>query len=99
MPAPCTKPLRIAEVAAAAGCSVRTPEIVFRQFRGTTPLAALHMLRPEQARAALKRGAAGASTGIVTARYGFTNPSRFSAAFRRRFGETPSETARSAARS
>jgi transcriptional regulator GlxA family with amidase domain len=40
-------PIRMEQVAAAAGCSVRTLNAVFRQFRDTTPLAALHTIRVE----------------------------------------------------
>ncbi len=97
----CAEPLRIADVAAAAGCSVRTLSDVFRRFRGKTPLAALHMMRLEQVHAELRLGAAGhpgATVGSVARRYGFTNASRFAAAFRRRFGETPAEVVRQAER-
>lgn len=92
-----TKPIRMAEVAAAAGCSVRNLQDVFRHFRGMTPLAALHACRLEQVHAELSRGAAG-PIGAVARNYGFTNPSRFGAAFRRRFGEAPSDVVRRASR-
>jgi AraC-like DNA-binding protein len=97
----CAEPLRLAEIAAAAGCSVRTLGEVFRRFRGRTPLAALHLVRLERVHAELRLGAAGeagASIGTVARRYGFTNASRFAAAFRRRFAETPAEVARQAGR-
>ena len=38
-------PITMENVAAAAGCSVRTLGSVFRQFRDTTPLTALHRIR------------------------------------------------------
>jgi AraC-like DNA-binding protein len=101
MRARCAEPLRIADVAAAAGCSVRTLGAVFRRFRATTPLAALHAARLEQVGAELRAGAAcedGASIATVARRYGFTNGSRFAAAFRRHFGEAPAEVARQAER-
>ncbi|QCI63676.1 AraC family transcriptional regulator [Phreatobacter stygius] len=91
MRANCTEPVRMAHVAAAAGCSVRTLGAVFRQFRGKTPLGALHAIRLEQAHAVLSLGAADASVATVARRYGFTNAARFTSAFRRRFGKTPSE--------
>jgi AraC-like DNA-binding protein len=87
-------PIRLEHVAAAAGCSVRTLNAVFRQFRDTTPLAAIHKVRLEQVHAELSHNATGASIGGVARRYGFTNPARFAAAYRRRFGESPGETAR-----
>jgi len=82
------------QVAAAAGCSVRTLNAVFRHFRDTTPLAALHTIRLEQVRAELNHNVTGATIGEVARRFGFTNSGRFAAAYRRRFGESPAETAR-----
>jgi AraC-like DNA-binding protein len=87
-------PVRMEDVAAAACCSVRTLGAVFRRFRDTTPLAALHDIRLEQVHAELKHAAVDCSTADVARRYGFTNPGRFTAAYRRRFGETPAETAK-----
>ena len=87
-------PIRMEQVAAAAGCSVRTLDAVFRRFRDTTPLAALHAIRLEQVRAELSHSAKSASVGEISRCYGFTNAGRFAAAYRRRFGESPVETAR-----
>ena len=86
--------IRMEQVAAAAGCSVRTLGAVFRQFRDTTPLTALHAMRLEYVHAELKHAATGGSVAEVARRYGFTNPGRFTTAYRRRFGEMPTETAK-----
>jgi AraC-like DNA-binding protein len=91
-------PIRMEQVAAAAGCSVRTLDAVFRQFRDTTPLAALHAIRLEQAHAALNHNVTGASIGEISRYYGFTNPGRFASAYRRRFGESPADTVRRGSR-
>lgn len=91
-------PIRIAEIALAAGCSVRTLSGVFQHFRGTTPLAALRAIRLGSVHAALGRGAEGETVAAIARRYGFTNGSRFNAAFRRRFREAPSEVMKRAAR-
>jgi AraC-like DNA-binding protein len=99
MRAHCAEPIRIAHVAFAAGCSMRTLGAVFRHFRGRTPLAVLHAIRLEQVHAELSLGATGAPIGTVARRYGFTNSSRFIIAFRRRFGEAPSDIVRRASRS
>ncbi|RXT55815.1 hypothetical protein B6S44_06885 [Bosea sp. Tri-44] len=93
------EPIRMPQVAAAAGCSVRTLGHVFKHFRGNTPLGVLHSIRLELARDDLTLGASGSSVATVARRYGFTNSSRFATAFRRRFGETPSEAARRSSRS
>jgi transcriptional regulator GlxA family with amidase domain len=66
----------------------------FRRFRDTTPLAALHAIRLEQVRAELSHSAERASVAEIARSYGFTNAGRFAAAYRRRFGEPPAETAR-----
>jgi AraC-like DNA-binding protein len=87
-------PLRMEQVAAAAGCSVRTLGTVFRRFRDTTPLAALHAIRLDQVQVELKHAAMDRTAAEVARRYGFTNPRRFTAAYRRRFGEAPAETAK-----
>lgn len=87
-------PIRMEQVAAAAGCSVRTLGAVFRRFRHTTPLAALHAIRLEEVHAELKHIATDGSAAEVARRFGFTNPGRFTTAYRRRFGETPTETAK-----
>jgi AraC-like DNA-binding protein len=87
-------PIRMEQVAAAAGCSVRTLNAVFRQFCDTTPLAALHTIRLEQVHSELNHGRTGASISEVSGRFGFTNAGRFASAYRRRFGEAPAETAK-----
>ena len=87
-------PIRIEQVADAAGCSVRTLGAAFRRFRDTTPLAALHAIRLDEVRAELSHGAMIGPTAEVAQRYGFTNLGRFSAAYRLRFGETPLETSK-----
>lgn len=94
----CAAPLRIGDVAVAAGCSVRTLGVVFQRFRGCTPLAALHAVRLEQVHAELSLGTAETTVGAIARRYGFTNAHRFGVAFRRRFGEAPSEVVRRASR-
>jgi len=91
-------PIRMEQVADAAGCSVRTLGAVFRRFRDTTPLAALHAIRLEQVQAELKHSAISGSLADVARRYGFTNAARFTAAYRLRFGEAPLETARRGSR-
>jgi AraC-like DNA-binding protein len=91
-------PVRISDVAAAAGCSVRTLGAVFQHFRGRTPLAALHAIRLQQVHAELSRGTGSAPASAVARRYGFTNTTRFVNAFRRRFGETPMDVVRRASR-
>lgn len=87
------QPMRMVDLAAAAGCSLRTLEAGFARHRGATPLAALRAQRLDRAREVLQRGE-GVSVGDVARRFGFTNAGRFATAYARRFGEHPSDTVR-----
>ena len=88
------EPIALHEVAAAAGCSVRSLQLAFRAYRDTTPLLAIRQARLELARDALRAGAAGGSVTEVAHRFGFGNPGRFTRLFRAAFGETPAELLR-----
>lgn len=86
------RPLRMAEVAAAAGCSLRALEASYERIHGMPPVSALRQIRLDKARDALRRGEAEPVIAVAR-RYGFTNAGRFAKAYRARFGEFPSETA------
>lgn len=87
------RPVAMAEVAEAAGCSLRALHEAFRRFRDTTPHAAMLAARLDAVRAALAAGPdREAAPGAVARRFGFTNATRFATAYARRFGETPEET-------
>lgn len=86
------KPVRMADVAAAAGCSLRTLEASFERVRTTTPFAAFRAIRLDKVNEALRRGADEPIVAVAR-RYGFTNAGRFATAYRERFGELPSDTA------
>ena len=99
MRAHCAEPIRMAQVAEAAGCSVGTLGVSFRNFRGRTTLGALHAIWLERAHEEITGAGTGASVATIGRRHGFTNAGRFTVAFRRRFGETPSEAMRHPSRS
>lgn len=91
--------ISVGDVARAACISVRALEEGFRRDRGMTPLAYLRNRRLERVRDALRTAAAGGADASVTEiaqRHGFAHLGRFSAYYRERFGESPSETLRSA---
>lgn len=88
------EPLALHEVAAAAGCSVRSLQIAFRHFRETTPLLAIRQARLEAACRALRRGEGGATVTEVAHRFGFTNPGRFTRLYISAFGEAPGDVLR-----
>jgi AraC-like DNA-binding protein len=59
------------------------------------PMAHLRAIRLDRIHAELSTGEPGSvNVGTVAARWGFVHGGRFAAAYRRRFGCTPSETAR-----
>jgi AraC-like DNA-binding protein len=86
----------VAEIAAAARVSVRALQLAFRVHRDETPLEHLRGIRMERAHRDLQEGdpGAGDSVAAIAAKWGFTNPGRFSGDYRRRFGRPPSETLR-----
>ena len=89
----CT-PLTIAEIAEAAGCSVRALQIAFHRFRGTTPMRVLQQARLELARTEMLRDSQTVSLARIAAEHGFSSPTRFAQSFRRKYGVYPSETLR-----
>ncbi|MEU1344748.1 AraC family transcriptional regulator [Streptomyces sp. NPDC005827] len=83
-------PFTVGDLAQAAGISARRLQEGFREHVGVTPMTYLRNVRLERVHTELLAG----TTGVTEAawRWGFTHLSRFSAAYRRRFGVAPSET-------
>lgn len=82
----------ISELAAAAGLSARALQRQFRTFLGKTPHEALREIRFGHARRQLLLGRPGTRVMDVAAASGFPHFGRFSIEYRRRYGETPSQT-------
>jgi transcriptional regulator GlxA family with amidase domain len=85
------QPIALHEVANAAGCSVRALQLAFRQFRDTTPTAAIVRARLEAVREGLRRREISGTVTEIALRYGFTNPGRFTRLYRTAFGASPLE--------
>ena len=94
MHASADQPISMNDVAAAAGCGTATLYAAFRQFRDTTPLAALHCIRLQCVREALQSVDDAVSIHSIARRFGFSNPSRFIASYGKQFGEHPNATRR-----
>ncbi len=92
--------ITIETLARVAGVSTRTLFSGFRDFRHVTPMAYLKMIRLEKAHAALQGGDVDGSAGVtkIALDAGFAHLGRFAQAYRLRFGELPSVTARSKGR-
>lgn len=89
--------LTLGDIAAAAGVSIRALTDGFRRARNTTPMIFLREQRLLGARAELQQADAVDTVTAIALRWGFGNPGRFAADYRRRFGESPSATMRRAA--
>src|SRR5712664_2838170 len=82
----------VTELAGVAGVSSRTLQRQFRIFLGKAPRAALRDIRFDSARRELLRRLSDAKVTDVALRYGLAHCGRFSVEYRRRYGETPSQT-------
>lgn len=82
----------VADLARLAGVSGRTLQRHFAAFVGKSPQDVMRDLGFDLARRELLRGQPGTRVMDVAFRCGFTHFGRFSIGYRRRFGETPSET-------
>jgi AraC-like DNA-binding protein len=86
-------PLTLADLVAASGVAGRTLHKHFRLSKGMSPMAYLRGVRLQKAREDLLRDT-GQSVTEIAARWGFDHLGRFAADYRKRFGETPSQTQR-----
>jgi AraC-like DNA-binding protein/tetratricopeptide (TPR) repeat protein len=82
----------VTDLASAAAVSVRTLQRQFQVFLGRTPGLALREIRLERARRELLQGLPGSKVTDIALRCGFPHGGRFSVEYRRRYGETPSQT-------
>jgi AraC-like DNA-binding protein len=91
------QPIGVADIAAAAGISIRQLQITCRRTWGQTPTQLLRGLRLDHARSRLETSQPGQVTiPAVAIDAGYLNVSRFGAHYRQRFGETPTQTLRRA---
>ncbi|GAA1564428.1 hypothetical protein GCM10009804_21420 [Kribbella hippodromi] len=83
----------VAEIATAAGVTVRAVQTAFQRHLGTTPLNHLRQLRLAEVRAELQAADPSESTvADVAARWGFHHHGRMAAAYQELYGELPSTT-------
>jgi AraC-like DNA-binding protein len=88
------EPIGISDLVAVAGVSARTLFTGFQRFRGTSPMKHLQQVRLDRARRDLETAPPGCTVTEVALRWGFTQLGRFAIGYRRRFGESPSQTLR-----
>jgi transcriptional regulator GlxA family with amidase domain len=87
-------PITLADITAATGVPGRTLQQHFKDHRGVSPMRYLHDARFVRAREALLRAEADQSVTQIAMRWGFYHLGRFAVGYRKRFGETPSQTHR-----
>jgi AraC-like DNA-binding protein len=91
-----SQPVALADLAGYADMSVRSIQQGFREELDTTPMAYLRDRRLERAREELVDSlpSDGVSVADIALRWGFNHQGNFSILYRRRYGESPSETLR-----
>lgn len=84
--------ITIADIVKATGVAGRTLFKQFKDFKGVAPMRYVRDARFRQARDALQRAEPEQSVTEIAASWGFVHLGRFSLEYRRRFGESPSQT-------
>ena len=87
------EPVSAEQLARIAGVSVRSLYAGFKEFLGISPMHYLRDLRMERARAELVSGECQNVAGVAL-RWGFAHLGRFSASYKARYGESPSQSVR-----
>ena len=82
------------DMAEVAGISIRRLQEGFREYVGVSPRQWLTDIRLARVREDLVRGGDGLTVADVAMRWGLMHTGRFAAAYRRKYGESPSETLR-----
>ncbi|PYE19459.1 AraC family transcriptional regulator [Williamsia limnetica] len=83
-----------ADMADAAGVSVRRLQEGFREYVGMSPREYLNDVRLVRVNGELSDPGAVISVTEVAMKWGFTHTGRFAASYRRKYGESPSDTLR-----
>ena len=93
-------PITVPELAAASGVSPRTLRLAFQESLGISPYKYMLWRRLQKVHNDLYRKDAGSTSVTDSAMaWGFTELGRFAVQYKRRFGESPSQTLRSVATS
>ncbi len=87
-----SRPVRVSELAEVSGVTTRTLSTNFNQFLGESPSKYFLNMRLDRARTMLQESTEDTRVSDVAHELGFEHQSRFSAAYRERFDELPSET-------
>ncbi|MBR0568966.1 AraC family transcriptional regulator [Azoarcus sp. L1K30] len=87
------EPITVGDMAEHVGVSTRSLFTGFRKYRNTSPMLFLKEVRLSRVREQLLRGQTGRTTVTAVAyQWGFGHLGHFTTDYKRRFGESPSET-------
>jgi AraC-like DNA-binding protein len=86
------QPVRLEDLAAVTGRSVRTIQQSFKKYRGYSPSGFLRECRLRKARTMLQECSPDTSIASVALACGFASHGHFSFCYRKRFGESPQHT-------
>jgi AraC family ethanolamine operon transcriptional activator len=86
------EPLSLLDLCRELGVSERALHYAFQEVRGLSPLAYCRACRLHAVRQELKAAPATATVQAIARRWGFGHTGEFAAAYRRLFGELPSQT-------
>ncbi|NRP90567.1 AraC-binding-like domain-containing protein [Rhizobium mongolense subsp. loessense] len=81
--------ITLEDLSSAAGASVRTLQLGFRKYLGVSPMAYLFAIRLERAHKDLLTEAPSVTVDEIARRWGFSNPGKFAAHIRLRYGQNP----------
>ncbi|WP_439030977.1 AraC family transcriptional regulator [Gordonia terrae] len=85
---------RLADMAELGGTSLRRLQEGFAEHVGSSPTRALQDIRLDRAHTELTSPDSVSTVSEVAARWGFSSPSRFASAYRKRYGVPPSQDRR-----
>src|SRR5690349_6977817 len=90
------QPLTLSEIATASGVTARALQYAFRRHYGTTPTGYLRKVRLDRAHQELRTEdpAGGLTVQKVARRWGWSDSSKFTAAYQQQYGQVPSRTLR-----
>jgi AraC-like DNA-binding protein len=91
-------PVTIPEIVAASRVPGRTLFKHFKHYHGLSPMAYVRMARYQKVRERLERAGPDEQVSEIAIGLGFEHLGRFAVEYRKRFGESPSETLRSTAK-
>lgn len=86
------KPISMKDLEGIAGISARSIHYAFRRFRGYSPKALLQAVRLDRAHRTLLTADPRERVMTIATSCGFAHLGRFSAVYKKRFGELPSQT-------